>query len=78
MILKIYWTDKFQREERGFQASKGILDRIGVRFGVSKEVVKKIIGIKPQSKYRRFKYVDARMIKRSMKERLRRRRERGR
>lgn len=77
MILRIYWTDRYQRQAIGFnRCTPGIRERMAKQFDVSVEVIKKLVGIRhnqhAQPRRRRFRTISLKSIQRHVKERLRR------
>lgn len=78
LILRIYWTDKYAREAYGFKRSTpGIRNRLAKQFGVSYEVIKKIVAMKSNEhrqvrRRRRFKTIDVWMSRRAAKANLKR------
>lgn len=77
MILRIYWTDRYQRQAIGKSTTLGLRQRLAKQFDVSVEVIKKIISIKHnqhgQRRRRRFRTISLKSIQRSVKQRLRQR-----
>lgn len=78
MILRIYWTDRYQRRMLGYiRGTIGIRNRLARQFGVSIETIKKIVGIKHNQHGRRrrnrFKTISLASIQSGVKERLRKR-----
>lgn len=78
MILRIYWTDRYQRRALGFKrCTHGTRERLAKQFDVSVEVIKKVVSIKENQHRRqrrqRFKTVALKTIKRHVQERLRQR-----
>lgn len=74
MILRIYWTDKLQRQRAGYQTSTlGLRARIAKRFNTSEEIVKKIAGMKHRSSKkvrRRFPSIKLDTLKIGVKRRV--------
>lgn len=57
MILRIYWTAKYQRESQGFhRADWGIKYRLAKQYGVSIDVIKHIVRMKESLIYRRGRF----------------------
>lgn len=77
MILRIYWTDRYQRRALGFtRCTLGIRERLAKQFNVSVEVIKKVVGIKHQRgliRRQRFNTIALHSIQSSVKKRLRER-----
>lgn len=75
MILRIYWTDRYQRRALGFtRCTLGIRERLARQFDVSVEVIKKMIAIKHnqhgRQRRQRFKTISLRAIQRQVRKRL--------
>lgn len=74
MILRIYWTDRYQRQALGYiRGTIGIQTRLANQFGVSNEVIKKLVAIRNRKRRQRFKSIGLRGIQRGVKKRLRQR-----
>ena len=76
MILRIYWTDRYQRRAQGFvRGTPGLRQRLDKQVGVSEEVIKKTVGIKPNEYGRprrdRFPSIALGSLKRHVQHRLR-------
>lgn len=76
LILRIFWTDRYQRRALGFNRSTiGLLPRLAKQFDVSTEVIKKLVGIKHNQygcrRRQRFKGIALGSIQRHVKRRLR-------
>lgn len=74
MILRICWTDRYQRRAEGFnRCTPGIRERLARQFDVSVEVIKKVMGVRHNRQDRRrsrFKTIALKTIQREVKERL--------
>lgn len=75
MILRIYWTDLYQRRALGFkQPTRGIRERLARQFDVSIEVIKKVVTIRHNQHGRprrqRFKTISLKTIQRRVKSHL--------
>lgn len=53
MILRIYWTDIYLREQKGLRGTYGLRDRLATRFNTTPEIIKKIVSIKHNSRGKR-------------------------
>lgn len=74
MILRIYWTDRYQRRVIGLnRCTPGIRERLAKQFDVSIEVIKKVVGVKHSRRRLRFKTISLKTIKRNVQTRLRQR-----
>jgi hypothetical protein len=74
LILRIYYTDRYQRRDLGLQrATPGLYDRLARQFGVSREVIKKIVSIRENQygwpRRKRFPSIALKSIKRNVKNR---------
>lgn len=75
MILRIYWTDRYQQQALGFnRCTPRLRERLARQFDVSVEVIKKIVGIRHNQNSRRrrvrFKTIKLQSIQSSVKHRL--------
>ena len=63
MILRIYWTDKTRRRHAGYnRTTNGMTARLAKQFGVSIEVIRKIVAQRDNRKRKRFKSVKVEAI----------------
>lgn len=71
MILRIYWTDRYQRRALGcVRGTLGIRTRLAHQFDVSIEVIKKVVAINHSQRQNRFKTISLKDVQRGVRKRL--------
>lgn len=74
MVLRIYYTDRYQRQDLGIsRASKGLYNRLAKQFGVHIETIKKIVLMRENQygrpRRKRYPGIELKSIKRNVKNR---------